>query len=47
MRALTIGGPTTTAVLQALLWMVLIVLVFAPLAVRQCQPVQGRRSVRR
>ena len=34
-RALTIGGPTTRPVLKALAWMVAIVVVFAPLAVRR------------
>lgn len=34
-RALALGGPTATPVLQSLLWMVGIVVVFAPLAVRR------------
>ena len=33
-RALTIGGPTTTFVLQALAWIVGILLVFATISVR-------------
>jgi ABC-2 type transport system permease protein/oleandomycin transport system permease protein len=33
-RALSIGGPTSHAVLQALLWCGAVVLVFAPIAVR-------------
>lgn len=35
MRALSIGGPTTTPVLQALAWIVAIVAVFAPVAIRR------------
>jgi len=34
-RALVIGGPTTTYVLQALAWCAAILLVFAPIAVRR------------
>jgi hypothetical protein len=34
-RALVIGGPTTTYVLQALAWCAGIVLVFVPVAVRR------------
>ena len=33
-RALTIGGPTTAEVLQALAWCVGIIVIFAPIAVR-------------
>ena len=33
-RALTIGGPTTTIVLQALAWIVGIFLVFSTISVR-------------
>jgi ABC-2 type transport system permease protein/oleandomycin transport system permease protein len=34
-RALVIGGPTTSYVLQSLAWCVGILLVFAPIAVRR------------
>ena len=34
-RALVIGGPTTSYVLQSLAWSVAILLVFAPIAVRR------------
>ncbi|MET0921489.1 MAG: ABC transporter permease [Acidimicrobiia bacterium] len=34
-RALTVGGPTTSLVLQAIAWIVGIVLVFAPIAVHK------------
>jgi ABC transporter DrrB family efflux protein len=34
-RALTIGGPTTTLVLKAIAWIIGIIAVFAPLAVRK------------
>jgi hypothetical protein len=34
-RALVIGGPTTTYVLQSLAWSVAILLAFAPIAVRR------------
>jgi ABC-2 type transport system permease protein/oleandomycin transport system permease protein len=34
-RALTLGGPTTTYVLQAIAWSVGIIAVFAPLAIRR------------
>jgi ABC-2 type transport system permease protein/oleandomycin transport system permease protein len=34
-RALTLGGPTTSYVLQALAWIVGIIVVAAPLAVRR------------
>jgi ABC-2 type transport system permease protein/oleandomycin transport system permease protein len=34
-RALAIGGPTTSYVLQSLAWSVAILLVFAPIAVRR------------
>jgi ABC transporter DrrB family efflux protein len=34
-RALTLGGPTTTYVLQAIAWSVGIIVVFAPLAIRR------------
>jgi ABC-2 type transport system permease protein/oleandomycin transport system permease protein len=33
-RALTVGGPTTTEVLEALAWCVGILVIFAPIAVR-------------
>ncbi len=34
-RALTLGGPTTSYVLQALAWIVGIIVLCAPLAVRR------------
>ena len=34
-RALVIGGPTTSYVLQSLAWSVAILVVFAPIAVRR------------
>lgn len=34
-RALVIGGPTTSYVLQSLAWSAAILLVFAPIAVRR------------
>ena len=33
-RALTIGGPTSALVLKAIIWSVLIIVIFAPIAVR-------------
>jgi ABC-type multidrug transport system permease subunit len=33
-RALTIGGPASSLVLKAILWSVLIIAIFAPIAVR-------------
>jgi len=33
-RALTLGGPTTTEVLEAIAWCVGILVIFAPIAVR-------------
>jgi ABC-2 type transport system permease protein/oleandomycin transport system permease protein len=38
-RALTIGGPTTELVLKSIAWIVGIVLVFAPLAIRRYRQV--------
>jgi ABC transporter DrrB family efflux protein len=36
-RALVLGGPTASAVLQCLAWCVGLIVVFAPLAVRRCR----------
>jgi ABC-2 type transport system permease protein/oleandomycin transport system permease protein len=38
-RALTIGGPTTELVIKSIAWIVGIILVFAPLAVRRYRKV--------
>jgi ABC-2 type transport system permease protein/oleandomycin transport system permease protein len=38
-RALTIGGPTTELVLKSIAWIVGIVVVFAPLAIRRYRQV--------
>jgi ABC-2 type transport system permease protein/oleandomycin transport system permease protein len=41
LRALTLGGPTTTPLLQSLAWIAGILLVFVPLAVNRYRRAAG------